>query len=174
MMNKLLCLLLAFAACTACNDDDNDTIRFATENDGIENGYLQGINLQFYGTSTVTDRNDQPFTDDEAWFEFAGGPESFTLYMHKTRFAAGMPGVEMRLRTVPYAPTGDKSLAFAVAELVPEALRANETGGGSSYQPVERYRITDLEGRIDGVTCRVAFTCAGIYRVVYEGRLIRK
>ena len=94
--------------------------------------------------------------------------------MHKTRFAAGMPGVEMRLRTVPYAPTGDKSLAFDVAELVPEALRANETGGGSSYQPVERYRITDLEGRIDGVTCRVAFTCAGIYRVVYEGRLIRK
>ena len=99
----------------------------------------------FTGTSTVTDRNDRPFTDDEAWFEFAGGPESFTLAMHKTRFAAGMPASRCGPDGPSHDLTGDKSPAFDVAELVLEALRANETGGGSSYQPVERYRITDLE-----------------------------
>ena len=102
-MKKILFLLFAAAAFAACNDDDGEPkVRYATTNDGIENGYLQGANLHFYGTSTVTDAKGETFTDPEAWFEFAGGPESFSLYMHKTRFAANMPGVEMRLQTVTY------------------------------------------------------------------------
>ena len=129
-MKKLLFLLFAAAAFAACNDDDGaPKICYASTNDGIENGYLQGVNLHFYGTSTVTDAKGGTFTDDEAWFEFAGGPESFSLYMHKTRFAANMPGVEMRLQTVTYTPGSDKSLGFAKEEIIPYALKENATGG---------------------------------------------
>ena len=85
-MKKILFLLFAAAAFAACNDDDGEPkVRYATTNDGIENGYLQGANLHFYGTSTVTDAKGKTFTDPEAWFEFAGGPESFSLYMHALR-----------------------------------------------------------------------------------------
>ena len=53
-MKKILFLLFAAAAFAACNDDDGEPkVRYATTNDGIENGYLQGANLHFYGTSTV-------------------------------------------------------------------------------------------------------------------------
>ena len=73
-MKKILFLLFAAAAFAACNDDDGEPkVRYATTNDGIENGYLQGANLHFYGTSTVTDAKGETFTDPEAWFEFAGG-----------------------------------------------------------------------------------------------------
>lgn len=174
-MKKILFLLFAAAAFAACNDDDGaPKVRYATTNDALENGHLTGTNMHFYGTSTVTDAQGKVFTDDDAWFEFAGDSKDFALYMHKTRFAANMPGVEMRLYTVPYTPEGDKSLVFAMEEIIPQALKENETGGGSSYQPVERYRITDLDGSIDGVDCHVSFTCAGIYQVVYEGKLIIK
>lgn len=122
-MKKILFLLFAAAAFAACNDDGEPKVRYATTNDGIENGYLQGANLHFYGTSTVTDAKGETFTDPEAWFEFAGGPESFSLYMHKTRFAANMPGVEMRLQTVTYTPKGDKSLNFVREEIIPSALK---------------------------------------------------
>ena len=72
-MKKILFLLFAAAAFAACNDDDGEPkVRYATTNDGIENGYLQGANLHFYGTSTVTDAKGETFTDPEAWFEFAG------------------------------------------------------------------------------------------------------
>lgn len=174
-MKKIFFLLFAAVAFIACNDDDDTVkVRYASTNDGIENGYLQGINLHFYGTSTVTDAKGGTFTDNEAWFEFAGDSKDFALYMHKTRFAANMPGIEMRLYTVPYTPTGNKSLSFAEDEIIPQARKDNETGGGSSYQPVERYKITDLEGSIDNIDCRVSFTCAGIYKVTYEGKLIIK
>lgn len=126
-MKKILFLLFAAAAFAACNDDDGEPkVRYATTNDGIENGYLQGANLHFYGTSTVTDAKGKTFTDPEAWFEFAGGPESFSLYMHKTRFAANMPGVEMRLQTVTYTPKGDKSLNFVREEIIPSALKEKQ------------------------------------------------
>lgn len=92
--------------------------------------------------------------------------------MHKTRFAADMPGVEMRIPNVPYTPTGDKSLTFSLDEVIPEAERPNAVGGGATYVPVERYVITQLAGSIDNTLCRVEFTCAGIYHVVFEGSLI--
>lgn len=172
-MKKMLFLLFAAAAFVACNDDDGASkIRYASENDAIINGQLTGTNMFFYGTSTVTDAKGGTFTDKEARFQFAGGADDFALYMHKTRFAANMPGVEMRLYTVYYTGTGDNSIAFSMPSIIPEALRENAQGGGSSYQPVERYLITDLEGSIDGVNCRVSFTCAGVYNVIYEGKLL--
>ena len=91
-MKKILFLLFAAAAFAACNDDDGaPKIRYASTNDGIVNGHLQGINMFFYGRAVATDDTGDAYTDDEALFEFAGGPsgdsEYFSLYMHKTRFA---------------------------------------------------------------------------------------
>lgn len=175
MLKKLLLLTVAISTLAACNDDDKTGLPnnyvYLKENTLIVDGKLQGSNLHFYGTSTVTDNKGGTFVDKGAYFEFAGLHE-FTLYMHKTRFAAGMPGVEMRLSDVPYTAAGDRGIAFELERIVPEAYRANEVGGGGSYQPVERYLITDLDGTIDNLACRVTFTCAGIYRVVFEGSLI--
>lgn len=172
-MKKLLFLLFAVAAFAACNDDDGASkIRYASENDAIANGHLTGTNMFFYGTSTVTDDKGGTFTDKKARFEFAGGKDELAIYLHETRFAAKMPGVKMRFYSVRYTGTGDNSIAFSEPSFIPDAWRENAEGGGWSYQPVERYQITDLEGSIDGVDCRVSFTCAGIYNVVYEGKLL--
>lgn len=176
-MKKILFLLFAAAAFAACNDDDEPKVRYATTNDGIENGYLQGANLHFYGTSTVTDAKGETFTDPEAWFEFAGGPESFSLYMHKTRFAANMPPLEMKIPHTAYTGDGN-SIAFSEVSIVPEVNLPNSTGGGYSYQPMPAYTLTEVKGSIDGVNCRVSFICnvpkLGTYRMEYEGKLIIK
>lgn len=48
-MKKILFLLFAAAAFAACNDDDGaPKIRYASTNDGIVNGHLQGINMFFF------------------------------------------------------------------------------------------------------------------------------
>ena len=50
--------------------------------------------------------------------------------------------------------------------------------GQDGYQPLPSYTLTEVEGSIDGVNCRVSFTCnvprLGTYRMEYEGRLIIK
>lgn len=175
MLKKLFLLALTASTLAACNDDDKTGLPnnyvYLKENTLIVDGKLQGSNLHFYGTSTVTDAKGGTFVDKGAYFEFAG-LHDFTLYMHKTRFAAAMPGVEMRLSDVPYTAAGDRGIAFDVERIIPEAYRPNAEGGGGSHQPVERYVITDLDGTIDNLACRVTFTCAGIYRVVFEGSLI--
>ena len=118
----------------------------------------------------MTDAKGGRFTDPEAWFEFAGGPESFSLHAQN----ASRPTCRAWKCGSKRSPTprkGDKSLNFVREEIIPSALKENNEGGGSSYQPVERYKITDLTGAIDGVDCQVSFTCAGVFQVVYEGRL---
>lgn len=115
-MKKLLFLLFAAAAFAACNDDDGaPKIRYASTNDGIVDGHLQGINMFFYGRAVATDDTGSAYTDDEALFEFAGGPsgdsEYFSLYMHKTRFAASMPPFEMKIPHTRYTGKGN-SIAF--------------------------------------------------------------
>ena len=52
MINKLTLPLLAFAACTACNDDNNDTSASPRKTTASKR-CLQGHQPQFYGTSTV-------------------------------------------------------------------------------------------------------------------------
>ena len=178
-MKKFFLLLFAAAAFAACNDDDGEPkIRYATINDGIVNGLMQGINMHFYGTATVTEeQQNSTYTDNEAYFEFAGGPENFSLYMHKTRFAANMPPLEMKIPHTAYTGDGN-SIAFSEVSIVPEVNLPNSTGGGYSYQPMPAYTLTEVEGSIDGVNCRVSFTCnvprLGTYRMEYEGRLIIK
>ena len=178
-MKKILFLLFAAAAFAACNDDDGaPKIRYATTNDGIENGLMHGTNMHFYGTATVTEeQQSSTYTDNEAYFEFAGGPENFSLYMHKTRFAANMPPLEMKIPHTSYTGRGN-SIAFSEASIVPEVSLPNSTGGGYSYQPLPSYTLTEVEGSIDGIVCRVSFTCnvprLGTYRMEYEGKLIIK
>lgn len=177
MLKKLF--LFALTACTlaACNKDEGTGLPYdyvyLKENTNISEGHLQGSNMHFYGTSTVTDATGGVFTYRKAHFELAG-LDDFHLYMHKTRFAADMPGVEMRIPNVPYTPTGDKSLTFSLDEVIPEAERPNAVGGGATYVPVERYVITQLAGSIDNTLCRVEFTCAGVYHVRFRGQSDRR
>lgn len=171
MLKKLSLLLFATLLLAGCKDDKAG-FYYAKTNNAIENGSLTGTNLHFYGTATVTDAQNRTFTTPKTWFEFAGLSNDFTLYMHKMRFASDMPRLELRLHEVPYTPESDKALVFSEQEIIPQALTPNEVGGGSSYQPATAYRITDLEGSIDDINCRITFTCADTYHVTYEGRLV--
>ena len=108
---------------------------------------------------------------ENARFEFAAaasdGSRQLIVYMHQTRFAAEMPAVEMRIPAIGYTGEGN-AVSFSVESIVPEALIA----AAGSYQPMERYRLTGVNGTIDGIICRVRFVCAGEYRVDYEGALL--
>lgn len=174
-MKKLLSLALALLAFAACNDDNDDALRFARENTKIENGQLTGSNMHFLGTSTATAADGTAFTDDKALFEFAGTPRELVLYMQGTRFAAAMPALKMRLYEVPYTGLGN-SISFELDEIVPGVYLPNTVGGGYSYQPLPAYTLTEVSGSIDGIECRVAFSCdvprLGAYRVEYVGKLL--
>ena len=172
-MKKIFLFAFALLACAACSDDDS--LRFAGENTKIENGQLTGSNMHFLGTSTATAAGGTTFTDDEALFEFAGTTQKLVLYMQGTRFAAAMPALRMRLYDVPYTGQGN-SVAFSLDEIVPQVYLPNEVGGGYSYQPIASYKLTEVSGSIDGIECRVAFSCdvprLGAYRVEYVGKLL--
>ncbi|WP_347281824.1 hypothetical protein [uncultured Alistipes sp.] len=177
-MQKFLLFAFALLAFSACNDSDSDEIRFATENTAIADGSLTGINLHFLGTSVATAPDGTAYTDSSARFEFAGGSEKLTLYMHGTRFAAAMPALKMRLFNVPYTPGEGAALSFLLPTVVPDVYLSNAVGGGYSYQPLPAYTLTNVEGSIDGIDCRVAFSCnvpkLGAYRVEYQGKLLAR
>lgn len=179
MLKKLL--LLSFAAFTmaACNDEADDGVRYATHNPSIVDGVFTSDNMHFYGTATVTHVSDgSTYTDPKAWFEFAGDSESLTIYMHATRFAAAMPALEMRIHRMPYTPGEGASLSFTAASTVPQVRLPNEVGGGYSYQDMPSYTLTDVEGSVEDILCRISFTCdvprPGTYRMEYEGLLLVK
>lgn len=168
MIRNICCCLAAALALVACNDSDKETLRFPETNDRIENGRLTGSNMQFLGTATSTDAAGNQFVDTEAHFETAG-LETLVLYMHRTRFSAGMPAMEMRMHDLAY--TGhDKSIAYTAERVVPQ-LQVKDLG----WQPMEAYALENVEIRIEGVRCSVRFSCdvprVGRYTVEYEGRL---
>lgn len=175
-MKKLFLLLLATAALAACNDDP-EKIHYASTNEGIENGKLTGKNMHFYGRAVVTADDGSEYIDEEAYFEFAGGQSGdgqyITVYMHKTRFAAQMPALEMRIYHTPYTGSG-MSVSFSAASIVPEVLLS----ANNRWQPLSSYTLTDMEGLIDDVQCTLSFTCTvpklGTYRMQYEGKLVIK
>lgn len=177
MMKKLFLLACAALALAACNDNDNDnnSPRFAEANTKVEEGHLTGSNLHFLGVSMATSADGAVYADDNAHVEFAG-LDDFTLYMHRMRFAAAMPALEMRLYAQPYTPGTGASLSFDLQSVVPEVKMPDETGGGYTWTPLPPYTLTDVEGTIDGVQCRIAFSCdvprLGSYRVEYTGTLL--
>ena len=174
MLKKLLMMSLAAFALAACNDEADEGVQYATSNPSIVDGVFTSDNMHFYGTAKVTDSEGNVFTDPEAWFEFAGDRETLTIYMHQTRFAAAMPDLEMRLYRIPYTPGEGASLSFSEATFTPEAELPNTEGGGSSYQEVPQFALTNLEGSIEETRLHMAFTCMGTYRMEYEGRLLVK
>lgn len=174
MLKKLLMMSLAAFALAACNDEADEGVQYATSNPSIVDGVFTSDNMHFYGTAKVTDSEGNVFTDPEAWFEFAGDRETLTIYMHQTRFAAQMRALEMRIYHIPYTPGEGASLSFSEATFTPEAELPNTEGGGSSYQKVPQFALTNLEGSIEETRLHMAFTCMGTYRMEYEGRLLVK
>lgn len=172
MLKKLFLTTLAALALAACDKDDE--IRYLSQNDYLQNGSLTGSNMHFDGTLTFTYPGSDTRTERNRWFEFAGGAGELVLYMHDIRIGSAAPRMQMRLYDLPYTPTGDKSLAFTAAEVVPQVWRNNTVGGGGSYQPDETYRITGLEGSVDGIVCRIRFTCHDGGTATYEGKLCKK
>ena len=133
-MKKHLFLLLGLCACSlfgiSCEDDEAPKVHYASSNGSIVDGVFNSDNMHFYGTATVTDENGNSFSDEEAWFEFAGDHETLTIYMHATRFAAAMPALDMRIHRMPYTPGQGASLSFTAASTVPQVRLPNAEGGG--------------------------------------------
>lgn len=178
MLKKLLMMSLAALALAACNDEADEGIQYATSNPSIVDGVFTSDNMHFYGTAKVTDSEGNVFTDPEAWFEFAGDRETLVIYMHQTRFAEKMPQLDMRIYRIPYTGGEGASLSFSSESLIPQVRLPNQVGGGYSYQDMPSYTLTEVEGAIDEIVCRMSFTCdvpkLGTYRMEYEGRLLVK
>lgn len=168
MIRNICCCLVAAFALAACNNSNEEPIRFPETNEYLVDGSLTGTNMHFLGTSTSTDDRGNRFTDELAHFETAG-LETLVLYMHQTRFSAAMPAMEMRLHDLAYTGSDD-TLVFAADRVVPE-LHIKDLG----WKPMEAYALSDVEIRIEGVRCTVRFSCdvprVGFYTVAYEGRL---
>ena len=98
--------------------------------------------------------------------------------MHQTRFAEKMPQLDMRIYRIPYTGGEGASLSFSSESLIPQVRLPNQVGGGYSYQDMPSYTLTEVEGAIDEIVCRMSFTCdvpkLGTYRMEYEGRLLVK
>lgn len=181
MMKKLFLLSLAALALAACNDDkDKDSdkglptgYKYASTNEQIADGRIQA-DIQFFGTSQVATLGQgpaAPFVDKKALFELTttSSEGASVLYMHATRFAAAMPAVEMRLLGLPIEGSG-KSLSFTAERIVPE----NFIAATNQWVSNERYAITQIEGQIDNTQIEITFTCAGVFKVTYSGKLIVK
>lgn len=177
-MKKLFLFALALAVCAACDDNDRpDGPDFETVNDEIVDGRIVDDDaMDFLGISTVTNPDGTTFVDKNALFSIVGEgrPTEFnpatalTVYMRRVRFAAAMPGIDMRLYDLPYTAGTGANLTFASAgPLVPQASFA-----GTPWTDYEEYAVTNLDGAIDNVRCSVAFVCMGAYHVKFEGRLL--
>lgn len=179
MMKKFFLFAWVLAACVACDshDDHHNGPEFETVNDEIVDGRIVNDDaMDFLGISTVTNPDGTTFVDDNAVFSIVGEghPTVFnpatalTVYMRRVRFAAAMPGIDMRLYNLPYTAGTGANLTFVDAgPLTPQANIA-----ATGWTDYERYAITNLDGAIANVRCRVEFDCMGTYHVKFEGRLL--
>lgn len=178
-MKKLFLLVWALAVCVACDshDDHHNGPEFETVNDEIVDGRIVDDDaMNFLGISTVTNPDGTTFVDDNALFSIVGEgfpskvnpATALTVYMRRVRFAAAMPGIDMRMYNLPYiADTGPRLTFTATGPLTPQASIA-----GTPWTDYEKYAVTNLDGAIDNVRCSVEFVCMGTYRVKFEGRLL--
>ncbi len=170
------CALLFCAACDN-HDDHHNGPEFETENDEIVDGRIVDDDaMNFLGISTVVNPDGTTFVDENALFSIVGEgfPTKFnpatelTVYMRRVRFAAAMPGIDMRIYNLLYtAGTGPRLTFTSAGPLVPQASIA-----GTPWTDYEKYAVTNLDGAIDNVRCSVAFVCMGAYHVKFEGRLL--
>ncbi|MCM1300905.1 MAG: hypothetical protein NC250_00370 [Alistipes senegalensis] len=176
MIKKFFMFALALATCVACDDDHNGP-DYEDDNDNILNGMIVDRDpMVFLGTSTVTAPDGTTFVEENARFSIVGDfptlitptATSLSLYMHGVRFAEAMPGLEMRIVDLAYVPGAGPNLTFKnEGPLTPQANIA-----GSGWNDYAKYPITALDGSIVNVNCRIAFTCMGTFRVVFEGRML--
>ncbi|WP_418981771.1 hypothetical protein [Alistipes sp.] len=181
-------LLLAFAATltVACDDNEAEEIEvlpygyaYAEVNNAVSGGKVTA-NMLFFGLSTVTTvSTGSVFPDDTALFEIEPAADGkLYLYMHATRFAVGMPAVEMRIPQIDYATQGaGAKFTLSLAEINPE----NYNEDAHAWQSNSNFKITDLQGTVDNLNCSVTFTCTRkmgtksvAFAVVYSGRLLVK
>lgn len=188
MIKKLILLAFAAATLAACSDNKAEDIEvlpygyaFAEVNNAVQNGRVTN-NMLFFGLSTVTTvSSGSVFSDDTALFELeADDNGTLYLYMHATRFAVGMPAVEMRIPGIVYTDTAEGTaprLTTAIDEINPE----NYNEDAHAWQSNSDFKISALTGTMDNLTYQVSFTCsrkAGKgwvdFAVRYSGRLLVK
>ncbi len=167
-LSFLVFALFAGVCFQGCSSDD-DHVEPSVKNPSIVDGVVNDIPMLFVGTSVSTSPEGETFTDTAASFEIVADDHgTLTLYMHGPRFAAAMPGVEMRILNLEYTGSGT-SVGFSAESAVPEA----QITGVEGWQPFERFTVTALEGRVKDSHCMLTFGCIG-YRATFEGRLVVK
>lgn len=186
MVKKLILLALAATLAIACDDNDSEPIEvlpygyaYAEVNNAVTAGKVTG-NMPFYGLSTVTTvASGSVFPDDTALFEIEPAADgTLYLYMHATRFAAGMPAVEMRIPGIDYASTGaGAKFSLSLSQINPE----NYNEDAHAWQSNSNFLVSGLTGTVDNLDLRVKFTVTRKmgnqsvdFAVDYAGRLLVK
>ena len=125
----------------------------------LSTGSFTSDNMHFYGTATVTDTNGNSFSDEEAWFEFAGDRSYLVLYMHATRLPQPCRRSTCAYCRCPIRRAGEPRCRLRSVRSFPRCA-SQRRGGGYSYRPLPSYTLTEVEGSIEDVNCRIGFTCA--------------
>lgn len=186
MFKKIFLAAFAAATLSACSDNEAEPIEvlpygygWAEVNDAVSNGKVIK-NMLFFGLSNVTTvATGSVFPDDTALFELEPAADgTLYLYMHATRFAVGMPAVEMRIPTIAYTDASQGSaprLTMTLTEVAPE----NWVEAAREWQTNNDFKITGLSGTVDNLTYQVTFTCSRKvkekwidFKVGYNGRLL--
>ncbi len=185
-MKKCLLLLALAVAAVACDKEPDYDVRlygynykYASTNDLLNDGKIEN-NIQFYGKMQSAAASGESaaasggtFTDDKVYFELTSSNMSdggkSILYMHATRFLAQMPGLEMRIKELPFSGTGKVAEATR-DKATPEAKIQNV------YREITDYPISELKVKIEDTVLTVSFVCNtpknGDYLVTYTGRMI--
>ena len=177
-MKRIFLFALMLATCVACDDNDNDNgPEFDNDNDEIVNGKIVDDDpMEFLGTMTVTNPDGTTFVDENARLDIVGDgfptpsapATTLSVYMHRMRFAAAMPALEMRINALAYTPGIGPSLTFSTpGPVVPQAYIA-----GAGWTDQANFPLTTLNGAINNVQCTLEFTCMDTHRVKFEGRLL--
>lgn len=180
MLKKLLFLISAAFIVSACSDkNDNGDARptppsgyvYADQNTAIGSGVLRSEMLFFGASNVKTLSSGALFSDPTARFEFKQEDDKIYLYMHATRFAAGMPAMEMRITA--QVTFGENTITMRADEVTPQYF-VNAT---QEWVDGTKYPITKFSASVSGTLCGTAFTCTapfGTFDVSYLGYLIVK
>lgn len=177
IFSTLLPALAALMTSAACDGDNKTPVPddglpagyvWAEQNDALGEGRVNNTMLFFGRAEVETIASGERYVDEKARFEIVPSDaysleeqQTVTLLMHETRFAATMPALEMEAPGIAYSSAGG-GIDLAAERIVPQIAGT----------PYERYALTEIGGEVRNTACSLTFVCAGIYRVVYTGRLI--